>query len=194
MLNCWLHRRNARRALDLGLNPPLKLQRHLAQCPACRSFYQTELRVIHHLRQSAAADRASAPPFLETRILSALSRSESIREPAPVGLRPLAFTATGLACVLLAVLLFLSQQPGSHPPAITRSGSPDPHNPIQALEQHWTVVNRELWLSVNAQWENPLASELQLVVSDVKTAVNALADNFLPASIRQNRDLFPPNP
>jgi hypothetical protein len=145
--------------------------------------------VVKRLRQSATEERTNAPPFLENRILTALSRSQPTPERTPVRLQPLALTAAAMACTLIAILFFVSRLPLSQEPATTRANSSSVPDPVHAFEQKLTEVNRDLWHSVNQKWENPLASEIRLVVSDAKTAANALADNFLPESIRQNWSL-----
>jgi len=116
--------------------------------------------------------------------MSAIARSEGTAEVkrAP---RPSVW-AIGLAtaCLLLLGVLLMRQNGIISPPAITHATRSTP-------------VPLDLSLGVKLpdgnqlrQWtgklDEPLETEMKLVVGDAKTAFNSLANNFLPEKIRQS--------
>lgn len=90
--------------------------------------------------------------------------------------------AAAAACVLLASFVWLQNRPAPDRP-LTRNDPAEatPAELSALLELSGSAELRDLSRRLNL----PLETEMQLVVSDAKTAMNYLAFNFLPDQLRQ---------
>ncbi len=166
--------------LDDAAAPPAWVKRHLAHCPECESYQQTQASLSQGLRAQATLNREAAPPFLKTRILAAVA-SEAAKASAPSGFfaqpRYLSMGAA-MACALTAGVLLLW-----HPQAPVEQASA----PLPATSWLAQGTNQ---LAKLANIEAPLEKEMQLAVSDAKNAIWAVVDGVLPekmiAAVRNN--------
>jgi len=122
-------------------------------------------------------------PWLERRIIAELRQ-----EPTRAGMAarrfpsgwPIAATA---ACLLLGAFLWLQNRPVPNlPVAQTHLGSDASGADLASLFELPKGADLSE-LSRKLNW--PLETEMQLVVTDAKTAMNYLADSFLPEPLRQ---------
>jgi predicted anti-sigma-YlaC factor YlaD len=189
MIRCRQYRRIIARSVDANAALPGPAQEHVRNCPACREHYESEIKVARQLSADAEAQRVSPSPFLHARIMASVagSRRETAQRPMPWRLG--GFVGLATACVVVAISFWLAHQP---PPKGTvhvaaASGSAATQFsftgqlPDQARLREWT-----------AKLDEPLETEMKLVVSDARTAMNSLAANFLPGEVRSA--LFEPAP
>jgi hypothetical protein len=189
MIKCWHYRRIISSSVDANAALPHPAQNHLQICPACREYYEAETKIARQLSAGAGAQQRSPSPFLHARIMSSIANplpvaGERRQMPGRLGWS----VALVTACIFLAGILWLRHQPspfglvgplasGSAP---VSSESALPVKLPDALQfREWTT-----------KLDEPLANEMKLVVNDAKTAMNSLADNFLPGALRAS--LFEP--
>jgi len=180
---CWFHKRILSRSLDANAAPPTGTLQHLQHCATCSAFYEAQSRIVRELVAGAESRRLRSSPWLERRIIAEL-RQES--EEAGMAARrfpsgwPIAATA---ACLLLGGFLWLQNRPlPNQPLPQSHPGSDASAADLASLfELPKGADLDELGRKLN--W--PLETELQLVVTDAKTAMNYLADSFLPEPLRR---------
>jgi predicted anti-sigma-YlaC factor YlaD len=166
--------------LDDSAAPPSWVERHLAQCPACRAYQQSQASLSQGLRAQAAQIRETAPPFLKTRVLAAVAaQSDKSSDPVRAFTRRRSLSiGAAIACALAGGLLLLW-----HPQAPVEQAS----NPLPATAWLAQGTNQ---LAKLANIEAPLQKEMQLAVSDAKNALWAVVDGVLPdkmiAAVRNN--------
>lgn len=170
------------RRLDDGLEPPRWTARHVQRCPECRGQQHRHRAIVERLSASAGASRAQPPPFLRARILANLNAA-----PAEISNPPgrwFEFAAGALTLALLALLLWpRGTEPSDAAPLARRAGSPG----RVALAALPSLPAQDAVLALGTNLEEPLASELRLVMDDAKTAMAALSRNFLPTDRTQPR-------
>lgn len=172
---CLLCQWIAARRLDDGAEPPRWIARHLDGCPECRAQHERQRRVARRLTAGAAASRVEPSPFLRARILANL-------DAAPVGEisvtqgRGFQFAASALTLALLALLLWPrgATEMDEDTTAI-RAGSPG----RVALAALPGLPARDTVLAISSNLDEPLASELRLVMDDAKSAVAVLSRSLL---------------
>ena len=180
---CWFHKRILSRSLDANATPPTGTLRHLRHCATCSAFYETQTRIVRELVAGAESCRLPSSPWLERRIIAELRQ-----EPEGAGMAarrfpsgwPIAATA---ACLLLGAFLWLQQGPVPHPPvAQSRPGADASAAELASL---FELPKRADLSELSRKLNWPLETEMQLVVTDAKTAMNYLADSVLPEPLRQ---------
>jgi|ERR1044071_2143738 hypothetical protein len=180
---CWFHKRTVARSLDADATPPAGTLRHLQHCAICSAFYETQSRIVRKLVAGAGSCRLESSPWLERRIIAELRR-----EPEGAALATRRFPsgwpiAAAAACLLLGAFLWVQSRPALDPPV----GANHPGSAAAAADLALLLelpkaagvseLGREL------KW--PLDTELKLAVTDAKAAMNYLADNVLPESLRR---------
>jgi len=179
-MTCWFHKRILSRSLDANATPPTGTLRHLRHCATCSAFYEAQSSIVRELVAGAESCRLQSSPWLERRIIAELQQ-----EPEGGGMAarrfpsgwPIAATAAGL---LLGAFLWLQNRPV--PGGQTHPGSDASAADLASLLE----LPKGAGLSELSQKLNwPLETEMQLVVTDAKTAMNYLADSFLPEPLRQ---------
>jgi len=180
---CWFHKRILSRSLDANVTPPAGTLLHLQHCATCSAFYETQTRIVRQLVASAESSRLQSSPWLERRIIAELRQ-----EPERAGMAARRFPsgwpiAVAAACLLLGAFLWLQNRPVSDPPvAQSHPGSYASAADLALLLE----LPKEADLSELSRRLNwPLETEMQLVVTDAKSAMNYLADSFLPEPLRQ---------
>jgi hypothetical protein len=175
MIKCWHYRRIISRCADENTPLPSAAQAHLARCPNCHRFHETEHQIASQLSAGAAAQKLRQPPnFIHTGIMARIAASSPAARPVS-GLSLLRWPVAlaGIVLVLTTVLLW-PRQPHSKPSPVAES-----------------VVIMELPNTKDlAQWatnpDQPLQTEVKAVVHDARGAMTALADNFFPEKLRQS--------
>jgi hypothetical protein len=183
MNTCFYFRRIIKSSLDGAVALPDAAQRHTQECATCREIYESERGIIRELR--GGAEDMEPSPFLHARIISAIENAG--QEPQRKRHRLPASWAAGMAaaCALALVYTLMSQRVET------------PRAPVANASHPATPAALDLALNVKLpdgnqvrQWagklDEPLETEQKLVISDAKTALSALADNFLPPKVRQS--------
>lgn len=173
---CLLCQWISARRLDDGAAPPRWTERHVQQCPACRAQQQRHQEIGKRLSASASTSRAQPPPFLRARILANLDAAPAEVNSNSHG-RWFEFAAGALTLALLALLLWpRGTEPSDDMPVARRAGSPG----RIALAALPSLPAQDAVLALGTNLDEPLASELRLVMDDAKTAMAALSRSFLP--------------
>jgi hypothetical protein len=189
MIKCWHYRRIISSSVDANAALPHLAQNHIQTCPACRKHYESETKIARQLSAGAGAQQRSPSPFLHARIMSSIANSrpvaaERTQMPGRLGWA----VALVTVCILLAGFLWLRHRPspdGSVGPLAT---GPAPVSSESALPMKLPdAMQVREWTT---KLDEPLENEMKLVVNDAKTAMNSLADNFLPGKLRSS--LFEP--
>ena len=180
---CWFHKRILSRTLDANATPPAGTLRHLRHCATCSAFYQTQTRIVRELVAGAESCRLQSSPWLERRIIGELRQ-----EPEVAGMAARRFpsgwpTAATAACLLLGAFLWLQNRPAPDQPVAQNHPGPDTSAADLATLFELPKGPELSELSQKLNW--PLETEMQLVVTDAKLAMNYLADSFLPEPLRQ---------
>lgn len=177
MFTCFIHRKAAASSLDGNTPLSQRTRVHLASCPACRAAYGAEREIGKRLARDRAERLEPVSPFLHGRIMSHVERADNAdREPSSAAFAFLRHPALLLPCLVLLTIVLLKTVP--------RHSSPAP--PSQALAQGQKPLSETLRASQArlAKWsgslDQPLNTEMQLVATDAKAAVQFLSHNFLP--------------
>jgi len=175
---CWLYEKAISRAADAGSQTPAWVNRHLDKCIECRQTCQTHIRLTAALSASAQSQFTSPSPFLHARIISALDQQTGRAETRGrifQALRSIVIPAFGLF-IIGGLWIWKSESPSStHQPAgsglVFMSELLDPpRNGVDAAKL----------LEWSEKLDQPLESEIRLVVDDAKSVLSSLSDNFLP--------------
>ena len=178
MKHCWLYEKAISRAADAGSQTPAWVNRHLDKCIECRQTYQAHIRLTAALTASAPSQVTSPSPFLHARIMSALDQEAARAEtPSKIlqALRSILIPAFGLF-IIGGLWIWKSESPKStYQSAVSglvfQSKLFDPpHNGVDAAKL----------LEWSENLDQPLESEIRLVVDDAKSVLSSLSDNFLP--------------
>jgi len=182
-MTCWFHKRILSRSLDANATPPTGTLQHLRHCATCSAFCETQTRIVRELVAGAESCRLQSSPWLERQIIAELWKEPDWAGRAarrfPSGW-PIAATA---ACLLLGAFLWLQNRPlPDQPVAQSHPGSDASAADLASLFELPKGADLSE-LSRKLNW--PLETEMQLVVTDAKIAMNYLADSFLPEPLRQ---------
>jgi len=180
---CWFHKRILSRSLDANATPPTGTLQHLRHCATCSAFYEAQSRIVRELVAGAESSRLQSSPWLERRIIAELRQ-----KPEGAGMAALRFPsgwpiAATAACLLLGAFLWLHNRPVPDQPVAQSHPGSDASAADLALLFELPNGADLSELSRKLNW--PLETEMQLVVTDAKTAMNYLADSFLPEPLRQ---------
>jgi hypothetical protein len=166
--------------------------RHLSSCAACREFFATSATLDNALRRDArrAADAVSSTSEgFEREILRAVRNSTRVqtrtRWLAWGGNWAMGGLAT-VAAVVVAALVFERQTISAgraNPESLTTTSTAEAAVIVQAVE---SLSNRLVDSVIPSAGElvarNPLQQELGSVYSDMRSALDFLALNFLPTA------------
>ena len=182
MIACWKIRRTISNCVDAGVSLPAATQEHIAHCSACRDQYQSESAIARQLAADAAAHKREVSPFLHAKIMASIHNPQHETVGYRSRLAPFWSLALGTACVLLAGIVWLRNPALLHPPTPHLANNQKPAATESALAIEWPkqFALRDL----PARLDEPLETEMDRVVKDTRTAMNSLADNFLPEPLR----------
>lgn len=165
----------------------LRNSSHVAACAGCQAHFHAAATLDNALRRDAARETVSVPDDFERRIVQAVRQSQ--RNPAAHRTHAWrgGWALGGVAAAMLAVfVVFL----GRHPD--TPDGVPNP-NPAATTADATVIIagveslSDQLVDSVipsagQFAATNPLQQEMGFVYSDVRSALDFLALNFLPTT------------
>ena len=182
-MTCWFHKRILSRSLDANATPPTGTLLHLRHCATCSAFVETQTRIVRELVAGAESSRVQSSPWLERRIIAELRQEpEGAGKAArrfPSGW-PIAATA---ACLLLGAFLWLQNRPVlDRPVAQSHAGSDASAADLALL---FELPKRADLSELSRKLNWPLETEMRLVVTDAKTAMNYLANSILPEPLLQ---------
>ena len=147
---------------------------HANACADCREYFAACDSLESSLRRDATRDWHEAPAGLEQNILRAVRQAA----PAPRRTRPVWLALAGAAaCALAAVVFFQDGFSPARPPVTD----------VKPAEVVVAVSPQQIWNnlkpSANAVLAaDPLQKEAAAVAADARTALNFLAQNFLPTA------------
>ena len=185
MITCRLYQKIILNRVDAASALPDRTRRHVESCSACRDVYRSQTEIVRQLCAGADFEKREPSPFLHARIMSSISRSEMNAERKDE--RIWFGWAFGLAtvCLLLAGVIWLRNQPVPDPldgfqrPLASVPASPELplalNLPNGTQMRQWTV-----------KLDEPLQTEMNLVLNNTKTAANALVNNFVPEKLRNS--------
>lgn len=166
--------------LDAAQRLPRSAERHLRGCAACREFRALQIEIGRRLSAGAESQRRNPPPFLHARIMAAVKRPSETTAPAR---KPRLAMAFGAALVVLTVGLFSVPAFRTRPVFTKRSVPPAPSNVQPSTTPSGGNDSSPTFQAV-FQWskslDQPLEKEMQSVVTDAKTVIQLLSQNFLP--------------
>lgn len=165
---------------------PRWCRRHLAHCDRCRNILAAERDLTRRLRESAPHLRRAAPNHLVPRTLARLApppRHEPARiNPVSAWLKP-AWALTALGLLGLAGWLLRSPAPPASPKASAGLTAPaliPPGPPAPALPALSAALETDPLDTLAARFEDPLQTELNHVLADLRKVGHSLAATFLP--------------
>jgi hypothetical protein len=119
-------------------------------------------------------------------MLAAMSRAKATGKQARRTVHhPVWSSALALVVVLLVASVWVLRHPPRPDPAGVRPPTMQLNRTVDLLENQLSKANGEALLALSQRMEQPLETEMRLVMNDARTAVNALANHFLPDSMRQ---------
>lgn len=162
--------------------------RHVASCPDCQNYFRAANSLEHQLRRDAGrAPRADVfPDALERRIVQAVRQSAS--RPAPARWREWGGTwgvgGLAAAAVVVAMIVLVRGPQSGTGDEIARSNTADDAAVIlETVGSISTGLADSVIPSAGMLVaQNPLQQELGSVYSDVRSALDFLALNFLPSA------------
>lgn len=180
MIRCFLYRRRLSACVDSDLPLASALGRHVESCPNCRSFYTQELSIARNLERSAHKVRVAPSPFLESRVIAAVGRSDR-----PVRRRtsftPLAWTA-GLAAAFLLLLRVVHGPLAPHP-VVTNADFNGVIKELTALKK--TLPDQRKLEQWTGTVDQPLDQEMRSLMHDARSAAQMLVQNFVPDNLER---------
>lgn len=179
MIVCWFYKKIIAHHLD---DLPARARAHLETCPNCRRHYESEADIARRLATGAEAERLPASPFLHARIMASLDRSQGETEDNRKRGRLGWAVALGAACLLLLGVFVRWDQTSPGSPGIPSAAKVSSTTVLLPFTLKLPPVPQiREWTE---KLDEPLETEMQLVVSDARTAMNSVVENLLPDTIR----------
>jgi len=179
MIACWFYKKLIAHNLD---ELPARARAHLETCANCRRHYDSEADIARRLATRAEAERLPASPFLHARIMASLDRSpretEDNRNRGRLGWA----VALGATCLLLLGIFVRWDQASPASPAIHSAAEASSTTALSPLAVRLPPVPQ--FREWTEKLDEPLETEMQLVVSDARTAMNSLVESLLPDTVR----------
>jgi hypothetical protein len=176
-IRCWLNQHRISLGLDSRSRWPRAVARHLAGCPECRDFAETQRALVRQLVRSAPALEPSSGPWRPSRIMAAVEAEMVTPAPKAHGINP------GWAIALLSILVVLATWYRSSSPAPRDVASPlaGPASVLSgAFGTNFSLVSPQRLLELSGKADEPLEQELRHMVADATAAAQSLAREFLP--------------
>jgi hypothetical protein len=174
MAFCWYYKKLIARCLDADEAPSEALQNHMRACPDCQAFYESEKHLTESLVAGADLERRTPSPFLQARIIAALTKRDDVPEPRVFRFNWVAAAFVGLLVVGGILVTRHLPIPG------TPSTLVDNTTGNAAFFSTAGIPSGQKLLEWSQALDQPLETELNSVVNDAKSAIRLLADNFLP--------------
>ena len=177
---CWFYRRAVVWTAESDHPLPQWLERHLGRCGACRQVQDGQAALIAGLRREARTAAVEMPPFLHGKIMRSCetcgTAEASWGENWRAGLGRWWRSALLPAAVVLMISGYALWQFGPNPSLPEQMAAEAPGEVIQPIGPAQGVPLL-VWAE---RIDQPLQDELQSVLSDARSALVALTDNFLP--------------
>jgi len=190
MIRCWYYRRVISNSVDAAGALPEATREHVERCPSCRAQHESEMEVARRLSAAAREQEPGASPFLHAQIMSALAKSTG-----PERARPLSWAvpiALGVASVVLAGVLWWREAPTPGVREQPVAGLPSVSAPEKPAAAAWPQGAK--LRDLTTRLDEPMATEIKLVVADTRTVMNSLANNFIPEQVRSTLFARPAEP
>jgi hypothetical protein len=163
---------------------------HASSCPECEAYFQAADSLERTLRRDAIVANGHglvATPALEQNILRAIRTSDSNVPRARPGISKAAWIGGAISAAAAAAVIAIwpGAEPGSNsrPRIASASSAEDAAAIISTVEALSTELVASVLPTAGAiVAENPLQRELGSVYSDMRSALDFLALNFLPTS------------
>ena len=165
---------------DTDRPPSRWCESHLASCPDCRRAAEATAQLTRRLERTAGGLRRPVPPFLASRIITAVRAtppraSQALRIAWP----RVAWTLGAAMLVLLAGVASWSWKSGDLKPA--NSTTQVAQNALDlAANLPFRLPDGAHLLAYGARLDEPLEREWQRVVADAQSAARSLAAAFVP--------------
>lgn len=178
MIPCWLAQKLISLRLDSGQGLRGWPGRHARKCPACRDFQATHRQLGRRLALEAKTRADPAPRFLQQRIMAVVQQQAEGAATAHVDFRWAWAGVTALASVALLCGVFALKHSTSPPDGA--GIDPQGQVPPLALLSSVPIPEGTRLIEWGRQLDQPLESEMELVVLDARRVVRGLAQEFLP--------------
>jgi hypothetical protein len=183
MRACWIYKIVMSHCLDSRERLPGWVDQHVESCEECARFHRGHRRVIDRLSIDAAetASGSEASPFLHSRIMAAVRRAEP--EPSRVSFRPAWFAGVAASVLIVGALsLRLLPELGGQlkPTAPLAQSVVEQARPLVPV---LSLANGEKLLEMSRNFDQPLEAEIQFVMNDARSAIETLANSFLPGQM-----------
>jgi hypothetical protein len=185
MITCRVYQKIILSSVDADTALPRRTRKHVQNCPDCRDVYESQTGIARQLRADAGIARQEPSPFLHARIMSSLAHSQINAERKHERIWFGWASALTMVCFLLAGVIWFRNQPapdgldGFQRPLASAPASPELTAALELPDgtqmRQWTV-----------KLDEPLQTEMNLVVDNTKTAANALVNNFMPEKLRNS--------
>ena len=177
MIICWFYRKVISLGLEGENHSSNRVRQHIASCASCRRFHEAETALARRLRQEAPAFRVPPSPFLAGKIVASARRAERECESHSHSRLLLWGGAAALAALGLLSGAVMWQRPVPMTPAPARTVR------LTLPRLDFALPGGEPLLKLSEALDRPLDGEMQLVMSDARMAVHALAESFLPKGL-----------
>ena len=182
MITCWFTKREMARRLDDETPLPPPVQHHLRHCAPCQQFYGTQSRLTRQLSHEARRQATQPSPFLGTRIMAAV-RQAATTEPQPAAPPRWLWRTTLAVAAIVAALTVL--------PHLVMQRPPPPHPSTQWFTKVIQLSGGEVLEQATGQtieeWsvslDQPLETEIAYVMNDARSAIDSLANRFIPETL-----------
>lgn len=169
-------------ATDEARSLPRLSRGHVQRCASCRRLLESENDLAARLVDDSERHRRSASPFLHAKIMARLNRHPVAAAPR-LELRLSAWSVAALVIAVVFAGVVWKQNMPSFDQPIARRQAERTAEELSALIRLPGEVQLPDW---SRKLDQPLEAELQLVVTDAKTAITFLADSFLPEQFRDS--------
>ncbi len=177
MILCWFYRKVISLGLEEDKFPSDRVRQHLGSCAPCRQFHEAETALARRLRQEAPAFRVRPSPFLAGKIVAGTRRAELGYESG----RRFRLLSWGGAAALAALGVLSGVVMWQRPIPLAPTPAPTVRVSLPGLD--FAIPGGEQLLRMSEALDRPLDGEMQLVMSDARMAVQALAQSFLPKGL-----------
>ena len=170
-------------ALDDRRPLPARIRRHLAACAGCREHHEGQSSIVRNLRAEISQTSAEPSPFLRARILNEIA-STSRRE-APASLVRWAWAGGIVALLALGAIVMRSQTNlATDRMAGNKAASASaPASAAALLEATGRIASGGRLLQMVTNFDQPLQTEMSLVIGDARAALRSLQTDFIPAQL-----------
>jgi hypothetical protein len=172
---CQLHRFLIGSAVDSGKEGPRVSRDHVERCSDCAAWLREQSAVLRALKQEPMAVAPS--PFFERRVMNNLAAEAGTKSRRPWRLTTAA--ASIALTVSIAAILTLKNDNDFRPPV---TGSKSNLRLEEVLPKVDTAELKAL-----PKLDEPLEKEFNLVISDTRNAIRALATSFLPDDVLERK-------